>query len=875
MPTNIRFMSLVPAGAAAMLAAVAANAQTAGAPSQSNPVDQLQVIVVTATKRPENVQNVPMTVDTLSSQQIEDYHLYSFQDIQSLVPGLQLTETDPFTQTMTLRGIPFNPDSGFDPAVDIYWNETSISADTAFRTMFDMGQVEVLSGPQGTLRGGESSPAGAILLETRKPDMYDYGGYATESFSNQDLRHTEGALNLPFIPGVLALRVAAVTHRDEESGIKDIVTGQRDHVSDDSYRATLEWKPSDWFDSTLVYQELHSNEIYHLVTVGDPDGVASPGTWGAVYGQTLLPSERVSIDPGSDVFGEDQHLATLTEHVDIGDNLLTSITGYSKTNDNVNRDTGNQNNAVLNWPDTDLIDGFTRQVTQELRFQSTGQHFWDYLFGAYYGNSTIENDESSLVDYPGAYGLVSGPIAVGPPNPAYVAQTSVTGPFITKDVALFTDHRFHITSRDQIELGVRWLDETVHRGVNVGLTSALMDVSSQVPGFPMNFGPGGAGICAAIHGAYNSSNGFCDIVAPIPAEHLTIFPVANSRYEPWTGSASYKHHFTDDVMAYLSYGHSYRPPSPSAATTFLAVQPQLLDGAPETSNDVELGLKTTYFDRRLQVNGDIYYQKFNNFINQGGFYASDDPATGYPIGANGQQTCDSPASCAATTTPGLGNSYQYIAFVGNAYIKGAELSISGIILKGWTAALNMSYADARYDGPTACNSYNGSGTPDVNLATSVIPGAPAVQPGKNISICESDLHLGDANPFQMTLTSAYEAAITSRLDGYVRALYQPVLAETTSGVVATTAGLRTPFYQMVDLYLGLRASERGNWDISIWAKNLLNETAAQTGYQLTTYIPQGGIGGQAGWPLVSGYGNVTVLPPREVGMTVSYEFGQQ
>ena len=872
MPTSFRFTLLAPA---ALLAAAAANAQSAGAPSPSNPVDQLQVVVVTATKRPESVQTVPMTVDTVSSRQLRNYHIYSFQDLQTVVPGLQLTEPDGRSQSVTLRGISFNPDSGENPAVDIYWNEVPITADTAFRTMYDMGQIEVLRGPQGTLRG-RASPAGQILLETRKPDMYDYGGYVTESISNQMLRHTEGAVNLPFIPGVLAVRIAAVTHRGEESGIKDPITGQRDHVSDGSYRATLKWVPNDWFDSTLVYQDLHSSQIVHAVTVGDPVGVASPGTFGAISGETLIPSERISIDPGPQLFGEHQHLATLTEHVQLGANQLSSITGYTRTTDDVARDPGgNQDNIVLGWPDVNLITGGSRQFTQELRFQSTGKRFWDYLFGVYYADFRTETDVAASTDYPGAYGLVSGPIAVGPPNPAYLSSVAVSGPFTTRDIAAFMDHRFHITSRDQIELGVRWLDETVHRGTVVNTGSALMDVSSQVPGFPRNFNfPGGSAFCAGIPGGvYNTTNGYCDLVVPIPGQHLTLFPVANSRYEPWTGSASFKHEFNDNVMAYLSYGRSYRAPSPSAATTFLAVQPQLLAGAPETSNDIELGLKTTSFNRRLEVDGDIFYQKFNNFINQGGFYASVDQRTGYPVGANGKDTCNSAASCAAATAPGLGDSYQYIAFVGDASVKGAELSISGIITKGWTAGLNLSYADARYDGLTACNSYNGSGTPNTNLATSLIPGFPAVEPGKNVSICRSDLRLSDSNPFQMTLSSAYEAPIAAGLDGYVRVLYQPVLAETTSGVIANTAGLRTPFYQMVDLYLGLLRSYHGRWDVSIWSKNLLNETAAQTDYQVTTYSPGAGTGGQAGWPLVGGYGNIAVLPPREIGLTVSYQFG--
>lgn len=869
MSNCLKTMCLAPVGVAALLAATPAGAQATGTSDQAGSPGQLEIVIVTAEKRPENAQNVAMTVSTVNQQQIQNLQLFSFQDIQQIVPGLQLIQPDGQTQEVSLRGIPYNPDSSENPAVDLYWNEVPVTADTAFRTMYDMQQVEVLSGPQGTLRG-RSSPAGSILVTTHRPDMYYYGGYVTESISNQMLRNTEFAANLPFLPGDLALRVAGVFHRDEESGVRNIVTGAKNRNTDGSFRETLEWDLGDWLTSTLVHQDLHANEIVYQQVVGNPQGVASPGTYGATTGQVLTPADRFSIDPGPASYGEEQHLTTLTEHVILGANTLTSITGYRETSDDNARDTSNDANVILNWPNQSYITGRDRQVTQELRLQSTGKRFWDYLFGAYYGDFSTEADVNGSLDYPGAYGLSSGPIIPGPPNPAFVGSLLVYGPYKTKDIAAFMDHRFHITSRDQIEVGVRWLDETVHRGTKVGTGSALMDVSSRVPGFPLAVP---AGTCTHLHGTYNAAKGLCDLVVPIPAQTMSIFPVANSRYEPWTGSANFTHHFTDDVMAYASYAHSYRAPSPAPATTRLVLQPQLLEGVPETSSDVELGMKTTLLDRRLQVNGDVFYQTFKNFINEGGFWASADPNTGYPIGANGKDTCNSAASCAAATTPGVGNSYQFIGFVGDAVAEGAELSVSAILAQGWKGSFNLSYADSHYAGLSACNDYDGSGLPDVNLAGSMIPGQRAVQPGKNISICNSRLRLSNLNPIQMSLTSEYERQITSRINGYVRVLYRPVLESTGNAVVATTAGVHTPTYHMVNLYFGLHDADASRWDISIWAKNLLNQTGAQTGAQPLTYLPSAGSGGQAGWPLYAGYEQMTVLPPRELGLTVSYRVG--
>src|SRR3546814_17437180 len=95
------------------------------------------------------------------------------------------------------------------------WSSDVCSSDL-FNSMFDVGQIEVLRGPQGTLRG-RASPSGSITVTTQKPDLYESGGYADLTRTNLDALNVNGAFNLPIIPEKLAIRIAGIDDRNERS----------------------------------------------------------------------------------------------------------------------------------------------------------------------------------------------------------------------------------------------------------------------------------------------------------------------------------------------------------------------------------------------------------------------------------------------------------------------------------------------------------------------------------------------------------------------------------------------------------------------------------------------------------------------------------
>jgi iron complex outermembrane receptor protein len=197
----------------------------------------LTEIVVTAQRRAESLQDVPMSVDVATGEQIERLNIFDAKDVQQLSPGLQLQNNDGRSNTATLRGISFNPDQGTSPAVDLYLNEAPVDAQTAFTAIYDIEQIEVLRGPQGALRG-RTSPAGAITFRTRRANLDEFEGYVQGTYSDAAAWNVQGGVSIPIVPGKFAMRVAALTDGNRGNQVYNIPQGEYSRSRTESARLT-------------------------------------------------------------------------------------------------------------------------------------------------------------------------------------------------------------------------------------------------------------------------------------------------------------------------------------------------------------------------------------------------------------------------------------------------------------------------------------------------------------------------------------------------------------------------------------------------------------------------------------------------------------
>ncbi|MDQ4419037.1 TonB-dependent receptor [Sphingobium sp. DEHP117] len=263
------WLASVCAGAIISMSAAGAVAQTgdrsASASTASNEAlndSALEEIVVTATKRAENLQDVPLSITALTGDVLERQGIQNYGDFARQVPGVVLSEPNKQFSKFTIRGLQTSTTSnsiGEQKLVAVYVDEvpvTSFSIVTPNLPLYDIERVEVLRGPQGTLFGS-GSLAGAVRVITAKPNLSRIAARASVDLGWTDggdpRRRFDAMLNVPLIADKLALR-AVTYHRTEGGYVDNVGTGVKN--SDDSRdwggRLALKWAATDDLSVTLM-----------------------------------------------------------------------------------------------------------------------------------------------------------------------------------------------------------------------------------------------------------------------------------------------------------------------------------------------------------------------------------------------------------------------------------------------------------------------------------------------------------------------------------------------------------------------------------------------------------------------------------------------
>ena len=690
-----RTMMLAGAGVGALAIAMPTMAQQAAKTS-----DDSTVVVVTASKRKENLQTVPMSVDAVTADAIQKNNIEEFQDVEKLSPGLALNAADGRGQNVSLRGVTFDPDTGASPTVQVYWNEIPISTSDAFRALFDVQQIEVLKGPQGTLRG-QTSPAGAITIATAQPSLTNYGGMVNETFGSRDQDNTQAAVNIPLIEGKLALRVAG-DYDFSKNGIHDVINGRDDSDMDHAGRISLRWKPVSSLEVLLVHQELNDANVNFPMSVGAP--VAGQGS-----GPTLTTADRDSVVEGNYDFHDHSQLTSLNVTWDIASTRLSYIGGLEESREDDLRDL-DITNVVPDWAYEQDVHSKTKQVSHELRWESTKGDFWNWMVGAYWSKNT----GSATFTQPLPYYFIAPYLA-----PLQTTLVGTTDPAnYSENTAFFTDHRFAFSNSDQVEAGLRYQR----------------------------------------NGSFNQQYiSYFGTTTPALSNNLT-----HISSEAWTGSANYKHTFDNSSMAYISYSKGFRPGGAVGFITAPGLDSQYYIYKPETTNSYEIGYKSRFFDRKVTFDIDAFDQEIHNYIARADntwFRTEAVPGEPDGPGPGGTYLADVQYGGANFNTNG------------NATSKGVETNITWLIQSRWTFNLAASYIDAHYvNALLYCNDGNNDGVPD-NIGPYVQPGRQVSLCKSNAPLADT---FGDEpGKLNVTVRSEYTKEI-GKYEWFVRGLVRYV-----------------------------------------------------------------------------------------------------
>jgi iron complex outermembrane receptor protein len=250
---------IAPAG---LLLAEPAFAQSTNAEANSSTSAGLGDIVVTARRREERIQDVPVAISVVTTQTLAQKQISNSYDLAQNTPGLSSMSgaANRNAATFFVRGMGYTNTS--TPSVVTYFADVPLKDNTntggTNNTFYDLESIQVLKGPQGTLFG-RTTTAGAVLLSPKKPSG-EFDGFVEVAAGNLAMREVTGAVNIPIIGDKLAIRVAG-NYRYRDGFTHSIDTGQpRDDVNRGSYRVSLLAKPTDWLENTTIFQDVNINE---------------------------------------------------------------------------------------------------------------------------------------------------------------------------------------------------------------------------------------------------------------------------------------------------------------------------------------------------------------------------------------------------------------------------------------------------------------------------------------------------------------------------------------------------------------------------------------------------------------------------------------
>lgn len=209
-------------------------------------LDTVDEIVVTAQRRSERLQDVPVTVTAFGAAQIEESHIVGVQDIITRTPGLSFDAFPASEPRLFIRGIGSSDrGSGGDPSAAVFLDEIYLGRPSAIAfDVFDIERIEVLKGPQGTLYG-RNVVGGAINVITRAPDLADFAGALEGTLGSYDRRELAGMINLPFADGAAALRLSGSVRKHDGYTTSTVTGGDLEAGDTRSARAQLLLEPND------------------------------------------------------------------------------------------------------------------------------------------------------------------------------------------------------------------------------------------------------------------------------------------------------------------------------------------------------------------------------------------------------------------------------------------------------------------------------------------------------------------------------------------------------------------------------------------------------------------------------------------------------
>jgi iron complex outermembrane receptor protein len=670
-------------------------------------------IIVTAQKREENVQRVPLAVSVLTGNQLQAQNIRQFQDLARVSPSLTVRPAEhPVNANVSLRGVgTFAFGIGVEPSVAVLVDEVPLAFQArAFTDLPDVERIEVLRGPQSTLYG-KSASAGLINIITRQPtDTFRIRANAnattdSEYGANFSVSGPMGE-NLGY--------VVSASYSTWDGNVRNLFNGQTVNGNETfTTRGRLRWEPSDTATITLSLNYLNgntdvgrpfirmsSNALLRGVA-GQAAAVTMPGVTVSTSNQDIsnnFPARTKYSGGGGSVRAE----------FDLGGPTLLSITSYDRfrLDDFLDQDDTASTNA--NGSNIQVGAFNSRLFTQELRLVSPGDGPFRYTLGAYYGN------------------------------------VSFNRPFFRGPAFSLAD--WYATAKSQQVAGFAQFDWEV-------VPSLTLTAGGRVQYEKVEYS-------------------FQDNRAAVGSQFFS----GNTDDTAGTWRVSGRYEITPDIGVFATYSTGYKGQTYDLTTGFNAARAAAGPIRPERSRDIELGIRTQFFDRHLTLNATYFDTSYTNLQAQ------------------------------TIETLSDGSTVFRLTNVGKLATRGLEVDAGLRFGSDFNLGASVALLDATYTDfpiaqcyPTQSAAQGCTGSPTRQNLT----GTRAIQ----------------APEFKVSLSGEYAPMISNNL----RAIGQFNL-QNQSSVQYTPRDPQTfqPAYTIVNVGLGIREADR-RWEVVAYVNNLFDQ----------------------------------------------------
>jgi len=715
-----------------------AMAQQTATTAQTNGNAELGEIFVTATYRPQTLMDVPAAVTAISGDTLQNYQVVSLADLSHLSPSLQVYDEGAGRDLIVVRGISAYTQGGATlyPTTSVYFDDAFVTASNASAQpaipMYDIERVEVLKGPQGTLFGA-SSMSGSVRFISRAPQLDEVDGQVSAASSWGDgvnpIYQGSAVVNVPVVKDLAALRITAW---DSNGGgfIDRLYPVRKDNINDERTtggRAVLLVKPSS--DLSLTFTAM--NEDISQPDVNDFELNAG------LYNTTK---------PTYGKYRETYHLYTGTADYDLG---FGSITATTSASDRVILSQSDTTPTAVSFglPPADQINSpstFKNWAT-EVRFVSKFSGPLQFVGGLFYDNDKTDGETDVIQTNPA---IGNGPcitftqcVALG--QAAAVINSTSQGTYVDQ-YAVFGQIDYDITQKLTLTAGVRDYRADIHS----------YQINLQGVRFPT------------------------DPVQTAPQTTLD----SNGVNKKVSYNVSLGYRLTDQASVYARVATGYRNGGINTTAFVTPADHVPATFTPDSITNYEIGAKTSWLDKRLYVEGALYYINWSN---------QQVTLVTFPLGIT------------------------YIANVGKSAVKGAELEIHANPDDHWSTMFGVNYTDSRLtaDQPGATPT-NGLGLGGNRV--------PYVAPWNLTGQVEFRTPVGSAEGF-VRASGNYRSGSFTNFNQY-----SPYYAPNQPYLLADTA-------------IGVRS---GPWESEIFAKNVTNRFAelnvgpTTDGYKVVAATPR-------------------------------------